>query len=165
VIAEFEVDLAAWRAALASRDRAVRQRNLALRRARRQLRAARGGVSERRWRRLVGGDTAVRTLSDSQAVNRALRRRPAVELGEARLAEVDASTAAAVRKAELAVGRAAGRLVAYGPLGCRYSGRSLTELRRLARRSAEDAIPRPNRPTGIRHDSKNHAISQGRVRS
>jgi hypothetical protein len=140
-VVDLEEALAAWQRGLAERRGAIRQRQRAMTRAEGQLRAARGGVSHTRWARLVSGTFAVNTLRDSQAVNRALRRRAAVELAETRLAEVDAMTAANLKAAELNLRRAARRLAEYGPLGCRLAGRSLTEMRHLARPLVERCPP------------------------
>jgi hypothetical protein len=122
-----------WERALSDHDKAVRHREVAVARADRRIRALLGGMSLRRWRSLVSGQTSIRSSLGGREMHLARKRSTAVEAALRALAEVEAIEQAKVATAELVLADATRRLIRYGPMAEEITGQSMGKLRRIAR--------------------------------
>jgi hypothetical protein len=141
LVEELSTVVEAWEDALVTADEARRRRDQVIALAQGALEKALGGLTLQRWRRLVEGDVSVRSQSAGRAVHLARRRRQEVQSALDGIEVASRAEALNVGAAEAAVADLARRLLVYGPLAERVTGRSIVELSKMAGR-----LPRARRP-------------------
>jgi hypothetical protein len=137
LVAELGAVADAWEEAWKAAEAARRHGDVVVARATVAVEVALAGMSLQRWRRLVNGEVLIRSPADGRDVNVARKRRPDVQLRLTQLGALRTVEAEKVEAAEKDLAGATRRLLVYGLLAEQVTGRSTSDLRRMARRSGD----------------------------